>query len=116
MVQTSPTTARRKETLLLDVCQKSHRLSVTLFLRDYTNWYLIGLTSNRRGSQVPKQFCLKPTMVDWVAFTLPATNMAPENQWLEDVISFSDDNFFRGKLLVSNRGEITPVTHLQGHL
>ena len=42
--------------------------------------------------------------------------MAPENQWLEDVISFWDDIFFKGKLLVSNRGEITPVTHLQGHL
>ena len=70
MVQHFPTPARRKEPLLLDFCQKSHRLSVTLFLCDYTSCYLIGLTSNRRGSQIPKQFCVKPTMVDWVAFTL----------------------------------------------
>lgn len=69
MVQHVSTTARMK-----DFCQKSHGLSVTLFLCDYTNCYLIGLTSNRRGSQVPKQFCAKPTMVDWVALKYTPCN------------------------------------------
>jgi len=41
-------------------------------------------------------------LVNWVETTLPETNITPENQWLEDEISFWDA-LFSGAMLVSWR-------------
>ena len=45
--------------------------------------------------------------------TLPETNTAPENQWLEDEISFWDC-LFSGAMLVSGRVIITGGTTKDG--
>ena len=40
-------------------------------------------------------FMFLPPIKMWSIYTLPATNIAPENQWLEDEISFWDGLFSR---------------------